>query len=381
MLNKLLENYEKTINSYLTRLYNEAAEITVQKGSGFIIFSDLHMGNGRKNDDFKKNAEIFNSALQEYYFNRNYTLVLNGDIEELQKFNMSSIRSRWADTYRLFDNFAFEDRLIKITGNHDDNILSELNDQRYNEQQAVKLIGKNNATPIFIFHGHQASVYYRYLNRLNSFLLRYIVNPVGIRNFSKKHRHMKKMRIEKRSYNFSRTNRIISIIGHTHRPLFESLSRADSLHFSIETLLRMYRKADFQNRKNIELQILELKRKYDICIDSKPEYEPASLLYSKGIPVPCLFNTGCTIGKRGITGIEVTSDTISLVHWFDSRVSNRFLFNSEPVPEPLEKNTTIHKVVLRSDKLDYIFDSINLLSGVKKTGELNPLVCNADLSA
>ena len=362
MIKNIISGYENNINSYLQSLYENAPVHKIDKKSPLIIFSDLHMGNGKKSDDFKKNANLFTTTLKEFYLKNNYTLVLNGDIEELQKFKYSEIQRQWNEIYGLFDQFAADDKLIKLIGNHDDSLLDGNTKLRYNEQQAVKFVSETAETPIFIFHGHQSSVYYRYLNRLNTFLLRYIVNPTGIKNFSKKFKHQKKMRIEKRSYSFSRKNRIISIIGHTHRPLFESLSRADSLHFSIENLLRLYRKSDHETRKSIAAQIRNLKGKYDKCTTLKPDYEPASLTYSKGIPVPCLFNTGCAIGKRGITGIEINSETISLVHWFDSRISSRFLFDTEMKPSPLPDNPSIHRVILRKDKLDYIADSINLLS-------------------
>ena len=171
------------------------------------------------------------------------------------------------------------------------------------------------------------------------------------------------MRIENRSYNFSRANKLISIIGHTHRPLFESLSRSDSLHFTIENLLRTYRDAQPENKTIITAEIRELKRKYDQSIISQHINEPASMMYSRGIPVPCLFNTGCAIGKRGITGIEITGESMALVHWFDSRVSSRFLFDQDYKAEPLSENSPVHRVVLREDKLSYIADTINLLGG------------------
>ncbi|MDC7125526.1 MAG: metallophosphoesterase family protein, partial [Spirochaetales bacterium] len=348
---------------------DSAREVHAQKDSPIIIFSDLHMGNGKKNDDFKKNAEVLKFALDEYY-KKNYNLILNGDIEELQKFTMSSIHKTWPDIYNVFDKFDKTGRLTKITGNHDDSILHEENDKKYNEEQAIKLFTQKNQPPMFIFHGHQASIYYKYLNKLNTILLRYIVNPLGIKNFSKKSNYMKKMRVENRSYNFSRKNKIVSIIGHTHRPLFESMSRADSLHFTIETLLRSFRTADSEKQTVIARQIKELKNKYDECIKTKPHNEPASLMYSKGIAVPCLFNTGCTIGKRGITGIEITSEKISLIHWFDSRVSNRFLFDPAYSPNHLETQPHIYRVVLRSDRLDYIFDSIKLLG--KSDSDVTP---------
>ncbi|MDC7227561.1 MAG: metallophosphoesterase family protein [Spirochaetales bacterium] len=362
MFEKILTSYENIINSYLSNLYKSAPVFSVEKDRPLIIFSDLHMGNGKKNDDFKNNGELFTKALKDHYLAKNFTLILNGDIEELQKFEMNKIRQYWKQTFEIFDGFSKENRLIKIIGNHDDKLLTGLTDCRYDEKQAARFTIPDSDVPIFIFHGHQASVYYKYLNRLNTILLRYIVNPIGIRNFSKKFKHHKKMRIENRSYNFSRNKKLISIIGHTHRPLFESLSRADSLHFSIENLLRKYRKAGNRKRMIIAARIKDLKRKYDDCTESKPDYEPASLMYSSGIPVPCLFNTGCAIGKRGITGIEITTETISLVHWFDSRISNRFLFDSELQPVPLNENSPIHRVVLREDSLDYISDSINLLS-------------------
>ena len=368
----------KTIlNNYLSNLYDNAPEMRISDDSPLIIFSDLHMGNGRKGDDFKKNGQLFTEVLEKYYLKNNFTLVLNGDIEELQKFRIDDIRQSWHNTFSLFDNFASAGHLIKITGNHDD--VPGSRGKYYSETDAIRFTAEKSSVPIFIYHGHQASIYYRHLNHLNTILLRYIVNPLKIKNFSKKFEHRKKIRIENRSYRFSRGKQIISIIGHTHRPLFESLSRADSLHFAIENLLRKYRKADIRKRKKIAAKIRELKEKYDKCINSKPDYEPVSLMYSSGIPVPCLFNTGCAIGKRGITGIEITSESISLVHWFDSRVSNRFLVDSELESGIIETNSSVHRVVLRKDNLDYISDSIKLLSG--KQGTLKDSRTNEDLSS
>ena len=363
MIKKILREYEQNINNYLTELYSGAQEMQITDESPLIIFSDLHMGDGRSGDDFKKNGSLFNEVLEKYYNSKNFTLVLNGDIEELQKFRINDIRIQWHETFGIFDAFAKENRLIKIIGNHDDPAGTGTRDKRYDEKEAVKFRAENSSVPIFIYHGHQASVYYRHLNRLNTILLRYIVNPLRIKNFTKKFRHEKKIRIENRSYRFSRNNQLISIIGHTHRPLFESMSRADSLHFEIENLLRKYRKANEKKRIKVAARIKELKTKYNDCVNSKPEYEPASLMYSSGIPVPCLFNTGCAIGKRGITGLEITSDSIALVHWFDRRISNKFLFDSELETEVLETDSPMHRVVLRKDRLDYISDSINLLGG------------------
>lgn len=362
-MKRIQRSYENKVDGILTDLYNNAPEMEIKEKSPLIIFSDLHIGNGRKSDDFKKNSKLLMSALQNYYLPGNHTLVLNGDIEELQKFGINSIKKRWQSLYDIFDTFHSEKRLVKITGNHDYQFSTGLAEKHYDEKTAVKFITPGQGNPIFVFHGHQASLYYQYLNALNTFLLRFIVNPIGIKNFSKKLKHEKKMRIENRAYGFSRYNNLISIIGHTHRPLFESLSRADSLRFSIENLLRSYRKAETVERAAISAQIKRQKKQFDKYAAEPSDYEPVPLLYSNGIPVPCLFNTGCTIGKRGITGIEITTEKISLVHWFDQGISSRFLFDSDLNPKPLPENPSIYRVVLREDRLDYIKDSINLLGG------------------
>ncbi len=351
-------------NQQLSRLYDNAEQYSISKSSPVIIFSDLHIGNGGKNDDFKKNSELFTEALKSYYSPNRYTLVLNGDIEELQKFRLDQIRKQWMELYNVFDSFAEDKRLIKLTGNHDDMLESGLIENRYGSKQAAKLKLEGIRNPLFIFHGHQASWYYQHMNKLNEILLRYIVNPSGIGNISKKYDYARRMKLEKRIYDFSKENKLISIIGHTHRPLFESLSRVDSLRFMIESLLRAYRNAPLGKRAEIAARIHQLKHNFDTCSGKNRHSEPVTRLYSGEIPVPCMFNSGCAIGKRGITGIEINDGRISLVHWFDSRVSNRFIFSSEMEPKKLSADSPLYRVVLREDSLHYINDSIQILGGI-----------------
>ena len=71
-----------------------------------VIFSDLHMGNGTRRDDFSENSELFYSALSEYYLPRGYDLILNGDVEEFHKFTWRQIFHAWNKIYALFDVFA-----------------------------------------------------------------------------------------------------------------------------------------------------------------------------------------------------------------------------------------------------------------------------------
>ncbi len=81
------------VNYQLKKLYDNSKKISISENDRFVIFSDLHMGNGGANDDFLKNAYLFDYVLNNYYLPRNYKLILNGDIEELYKFSIKSIIS------------------------------------------------------------------------------------------------------------------------------------------------------------------------------------------------------------------------------------------------------------------------------------------------
>lgn len=86
--------------------------------SRIVIFSDLHIGNGKRLDDFKKNAGLFIWVLNRYR-QLGYSLILNGDIEELQRYRLREIQESWPDLFWLFDRFQDSGRLMKVVGNHD----------------------------------------------------------------------------------------------------------------------------------------------------------------------------------------------------------------------------------------------------------------------
>ena len=77
--------------------------------------------------------------------------------------------------------------------------------------------------------------------------------------------------------------------------------------------------------------------------------------------IPCIFNSGCVIGKSGITGIEITNGLIKLVHWFDKTKTSKYMNFNSYIPEQLS-DTDYYRVVLKEDHLDYIFSRIHLLN-------------------
>ncbi|WP_020613802.1 metallophosphoesterase [Sediminispirochaeta bajacaliforniensis] len=344
----------------LEELYAKAKEIEIHDNQRFVIFSDLHVGNGKYGDDFRPNAELFQTALHDYYYEKGYTLILNGDIEELHRYTLAEIRSTWKNLYSLFDAFDAENRLYKLSGNHDSKLFNLPGEPlRYKLYESLKLNYKGMT--LFLFHGHQPSYFYEKFNEISGLLLRFIAKPLRIKHYSVAHDKSRRFKIEKRTYEFSIEKNIVSIIGHTHRPLFESLSKLDSLKYKIENLLRRYAKSGDEKQKILEKQIEEIKKEIDKSIITKGKEQAISSLYSSQTLAPSVFNSGCVIGKRGMTAIEIKGGKISLVHWFNEDVDEKYRKNDGKNTSQLD-DTGFFRTVLKRDSLDYIFTKIRLLT-------------------
>ena len=176
------------------------------------------------------------------------------------------------------------------------------------------------------------------------------------------HNSKKKFKTEKNVYDFSYDKKIISIIGHTHRPLFQSLSKMDSLRFKIEQLCRSYQTVNKREKDKIESAVNIYKKELLYYYSKKHKKEVLqSSLYSSYLFVPSLFNSGCVIGKRGITAIEVNKGNILLTHWFDKNRRDKYLKYRKPKPERLGKSS-YYRMIFNQDALDYIFTRIKLLT-------------------
>lgn len=170
----------KIVYKNLDALYERAEIIPLSNLDRYVIFSDLHMGDGSSTDDFKPNSTLFLRALEEYYHKRDFSLILNGDVEELQRFSLKKITRQWPEAYRVFDLFHHQGKLIKTFGNHD----LELPHYRekpfpYKLIEAFRLQYKDDF--LFFFHGHQASKKFQSHNKLIGFTLKYFANPLGIK--------------------------------------------------------------------------------------------------------------------------------------------------------------------------------------------------------
>jgi len=344
----------------LEKLYVESPELIISEKDRIVIFSDLHMGDGRSMDDFHRNSQLFLTALKKYYFDNNYILVLNGDVEELHRYQLNRILKQWKAIYEIFCKFNDDDRLYKIYGNHDSRLFG------YKESElgcptlkSLKL--KLGDKELFVYHGHQTSFYYNTFDTVMRLALKFIAVPLRIKSNSVAHNNMKKSHIEKMAYDFARMKHIINIIGHTHRPLFESRSKLDTLKFRIEFLLREYQHTSRKRKAVLEKEIIKCKEDIENHVNKRGKEHSISSLYSEDIIVPCVFNSGSVIGKRGMTAIEIAEGNISLVHWYGSDIATKYVKNDLEYITKLE-GTDYTRHILKHDTLDYIFTRIRLLS-------------------
>ncbi|MDR3019525.1 MAG: serine/threonine protein phosphatase, partial [Treponema sp.] len=294
-----------------------------------------------------------------------WILVLNGDIEELHKYSLDYIREKWAALYRVFNLFSRENRLFKIIGNHDELLLLKKASSPYPLHTVVKI--NTGLMSAFVYHGHQLSGVYTKFSKAIRLGVRYILKPLGIKNIQSARSPYRRFHIEKKAYAFSIANHCLSIIGHTHRPLFESLGRFDYIKFEIERLCRDYPSSQGGERKQIEDEVTALRKDLSKLKRKERRDVLRQSLYGDELPVPCLFNSGSALDKKGINAIELSNEDIALVYWFTEGKSKKFITRGSYKIENLNGNP-YRRVVLNHNKLDYIYAKIKLLGN-----DVNPL--------
>ncbi len=290
-------------NKRLTRAFRNATNITIDKNSKYIFFSDCHRGDDSVSDMFIRNQNVFLHALN-YYYKEGYVYVEVGDGDELWEYkNFSVIRLAHTDVFTVMKKFYDSGKLIMLYGNHNIYLKSKhfvkANYYRYYDEynqktedlfkglepkEALVFHYKNSRQKIFVLHGHQGDFMNDQLWFLSMLLLRYLwryLHLVGFDNPTSPARNLyKRHKIERIYDEWIEKNKTMLICGHTHRPKFP---KADDLPY---------------------------------------------------------FNTGCCIRTRGISGIEIINGEILLVDWRVAADENGGLQIRRTVargPEPIEK--------------------------------------------
>jgi len=281
-------------------------------GARYVFLSDLHLGDRGPRDEFRGNAELVLESLSAKYLKDGWTLVLNGDIEELYKYRLATVRAAYPDLFGLFSAFAKDERLVKIVGNHDLALLAHERDD-FPVDQALRLDGAQGT--VLAFHGHQSSELFMRYNYLSDFLVRYLADPLAIRNADMPMSSKRRFKAERRIYRASKELGVVTIAGHTHRPLFESFSKYDSLRWTIETLLRRYAEESEEERERSARLIAVYSDEFRRLSKKERKRKVSRSLYEREeLLVPCMFNSGCATGKNGYTVVEIEGDAIALAY-------------------------------------------------------------------
>jgi len=309
-LNKLYENDEQNIKKLHLDVNNKYA-----------LFSDLHLGDGGKVDNFFHNKDTTIFALN-HYKNNGYSIILLGDVEEFWQFKFSKIRNRYnKDIYKLLRSFP-DKKVHRIFGNHDmEWKRSRLSDPIVNNGDILARVPETImlGDDIFLVHGHQGdnlcdrkASHSRFWARSFKIFVP-IMKMFGYENYSATKSQIPKDR-EKLYYNWAKENNIIIICGHTHRAIFASRSYYRWLKEQIEIRKSERKRCSTDQEKCKKLSKYIKKLKEDLHSEKKRGRD-ISPLEAEGEPLPCYFNTGSGLYNKGITNIEIEGDKIRLIKW------------------------------------------------------------------
>ena len=319
--------------------------LSLKENSRIIIFSDHHRGAKNGADDFMKAETAYLAAL-DYYFENKFQYISLGDSEELWENTLNQVKKNNTITFEAEKRFILKDKFFKVFGNHDlywDNspiasqqlkaiygkklrvfegiILEKDNKEEHTQKKKtnnpfsifkIKPDTDNEVLPIancpltiFLTHGHQgdASSDGNWFSKffvaniwapLQSYLRINFNTPAYDEDLKTAHNLI--------MYEWSaKYKSLVLITGHTHQPVFESLTHPEKLYKQLGDAIKA-NKAD--EVKQIEEEIKRRGRDYKTT--------PAQYLTMK----PSYFNSGCCCFRDGdITGIEITYEKISLVKW------------------------------------------------------------------
>ena len=323
------------VNKALSELYQEISTDPGKKGIAlpfdnrkdkFIIFSDQHKGARDGADIFAMAEKNYLSALS--YYNTNHFFYINlGDSEELWENLLITVKRHNKATFEAEKKFITRGAFIKIFGNHDlywdNDPLAAFNLEKiYGRKVPVyegvilKTVLDNKKLEIYMTHGHQGD-----LQSDGNWFSKWFVSDIWgpfqaylrINPNTPANNNQLKTAHNQMMYEWSskRKNTVL-ITGHTHQPVFKSLTHLELLYEQLNDL----------KKKKDTAAISELKKQ--ITIKENKANRPPNF---KGT-LDTYFNSGCCCFDDGdITGIEIDQGCIRLIKWRynDDKKSERIL--------------------------------------------------------
>lgn len=339
-----------------------------------VVFSDQHRGDGRSgSDDFRPNRHIYRYALIRY-FQKGYTLVVNGDSEELWENSPDRVlkayrRTAYADERRFHE----AGRCVRTYGNHD----REWADPGMVRKHLRSVLGEVSVHPavligdrVLILHGHQGDSRDDRDHGWNRWAVRNLWAPVqrlgwtdrlwpllrrsGILDYGRAaaNNFIRRER-DQLLYEWASANRLLLIAGHTHRAMFRSFSRVDQIR-QIQSRLESALTGWMVTEERL-LVLAALDRIREAVRRSREELRrDKSRFRLEENPIPCYFNAGSCVFSDGITGIEIDRGLIRLVKW---EVSDT-MCAGEAKQRSNDLFVTIQRKIYQSSDLREIFSRI-----------------------
>ncbi|GAB3922743.1 metallophosphoesterase [Mucilaginibacter myungsuensis] len=331
---------QKRVDKALDELYEDINQPDTKRGfvlnfdtskHKFIIFSDQHKGARDGADDFAPSEKNYLAAL-DHYNNNGFHFISLGDSEELWENTFTSVKKRNKATFDRERMFLDRAAFTKIFGNHDlywdSDPLAQLSlKQVYGQSIKVyeglvlKTNIDNKPLEVYLTHGHQGD-----LQSDGSWLSKWFVSDVWgplqaylrvnpntpANNDQLKTDHNRIMY----EWGEQKTD-LLLITGHTHQPVFRSLTQIE----------RLYAELDKAKAANDEALILDLEAR----IAKRHHKGDNVIVFKDDNYKPCYFNTGCCCFDDGdITGLEIADGMIRLIKW-------KYLPNKVPAREVLDE--------------------------------------------
>jgi predicted phosphodiesterase len=316
---------KESVMRSLSALYEESGKLNSKKlkrlnlnsmKGGIIILSDQHRGSRDGSDDFAVCEKSYLAAL-EYYDRERFYFINLGDCEELWENTMFGISKHNTSVYDAENRFIQRNAYCKVFGNHDlfwdNDPLSSFWLKKIYGKAIMIFTGvlirlnftKTSFMDIFCTHGHQGDKQSDG-NVFSKWFVSYIWGP--LQNFLQINTNSPSANDNLKTlhnmymYDWSAAqDRTLLITGHTHQPVFNSLTHLERLYQRLE---QARSRGEVEEMKKIEDEIPRRRREYDFVNHSLETMKPT------------YFNSGCCCFDDGtITGIEIDGGYIRLIKW------------------------------------------------------------------
>ena len=333
------------VHDALSKLYENIRSVPGKRGllvplkpeHRIVIFSDQHKGDRSLKDDFKLAEQNYLAAL-EYYNTHEYLYCNLGDSEELWENLVLDVIKHNKATFEAEKRFLNRNAFIKVFGNHDlywDNdplsgfMLQRIYGKKVKIYEGVifERLVKGKKLSFFLTHGHQGD-----LQSDGNWFSKWFVSTIWgpLQSFLRinpntpAYDNQLKSRHNQFMYDWTAAQvNLCLITGHTHQPVFNSLTHLERTYIRLENARKDNDQATI---RKLEADLLA----GNISGDTSPR-----LKYSKNT----YFNAGCCCFSDGdITGIELEDGVIRLIKWKKDihQVSQRIVLEEAAIESLLD---------------------------------------------